>query len=250
MNKKTFSGILMAAVLMMIVLLCPARADAAMVIYVRAGVTGNITFGKAPVPNAKWKVKNSSILKLKSSTSKKAVYTGKKAGKTTLTAYNKNKPSQKVDIIVYVMPSGKLTKMDFQCYGSVPTDTFGWKNGQNWIDLLSSGSNYNALRVVYQKNLTAANSSNYFETLRTAKILDSYSRICTLYGNVSLKKFKTSERYYKNVVAKLSGGPEFFSKNIKYYVDYKYGNTYRIRFWFNSAKKVMLITYFKNYQKL
>ena len=86
MNKKTFSGILMAAVLMMIVLLCPARADAATVIYVREGVTGNITFGKAPVPNAKWKVKNTSILKLKSSTSKKAVYTGKKAGKTTVTA--------------------------------------------------------------------------------------------------------------------------------------------------------------------
>ncbi len=250
MNRKIFSGIMLTAVLMMAVLLCPSRADAATVIYVRKGVTGNITFNSAPVPNAKWKVKKSSILKLKSSTSKKAVYTGKKVGKTTLTAYNKYNPSQKMDITVYVMPSGKLNKMDFQCYGSVITDQFGRNNGSNWIDYTAASRNGLAMRIVLSNNITASNSGRYFETCRTAKLLDPYSRVCMLYGKKSLKKFKKTERYYKNVISKISGGPGFFSQNIRYYTDYKYGKNYCIRFVFNSAKKVTLINFFKNYEKL
>lgn len=248
MRNRTFTRILLGAVLVLVLMLPMQRADAATVIYVRKGVTGNIAYKGAPVPNAAWKVQNKSILKLKSSTSTKAVYTGKKVGKTILTCYNKRDPSQKMDITVYVMPSGKLNKMDFQMYGTVVTGDFGISNGVNFIDYATGTKG--VARIMYQTKVKSSNTGNYYQTTRTAQILDSYSRIKMLYGNSSLKKFKKSERYYKYMVKQIgSPAKTFFSKHIKYYADYKYGKKYTIRFWFNKSKKVTMITYFKNYSK-
>ena len=249
MRKKSLSVVLCGAALALILLLFPARANAAIVIYVRKGVTGNITFNSAPVPNAAWKVKKKSILKLKNSTSKKAVYYGKKVGKTTLTCYNKRSPSEKLDITVYVMPSGKLNKMDFQLYGS-DVDTIGLTQGTNWVDE-SDGLTKRAARIPYRSQITSSNAGDYFQTTRTAQLLDSWSRIRTLYGKTALKKFKKSDRYYKYSVRE-SGTPAktFFKGYVKYYADYKYGKAYRIRFYFSKSKKVTMICYFKNYSKI
>ena len=249
MRKKSLSVILCSAALALLLLLCPRKTEAATVIYIRKGVTGSITYNSAPVPNASWKVKKKSVLKLKSSTSTKAVYYGKKVGKTTLTCYNKRVPSQKMDITVYVMPSGKLNKMDFQLYGS-DLSSLGAAQGANWIDSSASMKTRSA-RIPYRTEVTASNAGNFFQTTRTAQLLDPWSRIKMLYGKTSIKKFKKTDRYYKYSVKTVGASAKsFFKKYIKYYADYKYGKKYRIRFYFNSKKKVTLICYFKNYSKI
>ena len=254
-RKRNIAGLLLLAALMLMVFF-PSRAEAATFIYVRKGVTGSIHFQNSPVPNCKWKVSKSSILKLKSSTSTKAVYTGKKTGKATLTAYNKYNTSQKYNITVYVMPSGKLNKMDFQMYGNVVTDSFGFKDGSNFIDISANRtSNWNWIRFFYTQSITERNSSQVFQTTRTAALLDPYSRIKTLYGNSKLKTYKLSkDRFARYVKARMSNSYSSYKtvagKNFKYYMDYKYGKKYRIRFLFNKSKKVTGIIYFYNYSKV
>lgn len=256
MNKRngTIAGLLLLAVLMLMVFF-PSRAEAATVIYVRKGVTGYINFQNSPVPNCKWKVNKSSILKLKSSTATKAVYTGKKVGKAVLTAYNKYNTSQKYDIIVYVMPSGKLNKIDFQLYGSCLSQ-LGVAEGANFIDdSANRTSNFNWFRIFCNASITKNNSSRVFQTARTAKLLDPYSRITTLYGKSTLKTYRfSSDRFAKHLKARASGTYNIFKpfarNNVKYYMDYKYGKNYMLRFLFNRNREVTGFLYFWNYNKL
>ena len=239
---------------LLLLLLCPLQVHAANYIYIRKGVTGSINFKSSPVPNARWKVGNSSILKLKSSTSKSASYTGKKVGKTTLTVYNSKKTSQKYVWTVYVMPSKKLLKMDFEVYGSRPRNLFGVKEGENIINSMTGEYSYCIL--ARGAGVTRSTSASFFQTTRTLKFYDSYSRFCTLYGNLSLKTYISSkDRYWKYVTARKSSSYQsavksFFNQNVYYYTDCKYNNTYMMRFLFDRSKELSGVIYFKNYDKL
>lgn len=245
MEKKSFrlhSLIFMSALLFMMVF--HAKAEAATVIYVRKGVTGDFSFVRAPYPNSKWKVTaGKSCLKLKSSTSKKAVYYGKKVGQATLTVYNKNNPSQKYDITVYVMPSGKLNKMDFEMYGR-----WSFSQGMNFIDQVQKYDRIYSIISTMDGSVNKSNSGAFFQTTRTAKLLDSYKRIKMLYGKGSLKKWNASkDKWYQRNYKYSPKGSAYFKSNVKYYAQYKYGKKYGIRFFFNRKKEVTTILYLKNY---
>ena len=239
---------------LLLLFLCPLHVNAANYIYVRNGVTGTISFKSSPVPNARWKVGNSSILKLKSSTSKSASYTGKKVGRTTLTVYNRKKTSQKYVWTVYVMPSKKLQSRDFELYGSRPKKAFGIKEGTNIIKDMQSGYGY--CIIVRGKGVTRSGSASYFQTTRTLKFYDSYSRFCTLYGNLPLKTYISSkDRFMKYVTARESAGyrasvRSFFNQYVYYYADCQYNSTYMMRFLFDRSKELSGVIYFKNYNKL
>ena len=253
MKKKHLLRLIPVMVLLLL-FLCPLHVNAADYIYVRKGVTGSISFKSSPVPNARWKVGNSSILRLKSSTSKSVSYTGKKVGKTTLTVYNRKKTSQKYVWTVYVMPSKKLQKRDFELYGSRPCNVFGIKEGTNIIKNMKSGYDY--FIIVRENGVTRSDSASYFQTTRTLKFYDSYSRFCTQYGNLSLNTYISSrDRFMRYVTARKSSGygasvKSFFDKNVYYYTDCRYNNTYMIRFLFDGSKELSGVIYFKNYNSL
>lgn len=234
-NRK-WAGILLLAALVFAAFL-PAQAKASTVIYVRQGATGYINFRNAPVPNTKWSTGNSSILKLGKCTRNKAVYTGKKTGTTTLTAYNKVNPVQKYVITVNVMPSGKLNRKDFELYGF---EWLGFSAGTNLFDfsLWTTGTKLCYYSVKNQNP----------ETARTVKIGDSLNHVRALYGKQSLVTFnKSKDKCYKYGLFKQPGCTKL---KVKYYTDYKYGRKCRIRFYFDRRKRVVLFVYMNNYDKM
>ena len=252
--KKKYSVHVLPILALLVLLLCPHSVNAENIIYVRKGVTGSITLKSAPFSNAKWKVGKKSILKINSSSSKKVVYTGKKVGKTALTVYNRRNPSQSYKWTVYVMPSGKLNKMDFELYGTRISEAFGISDGANAID--NFGGTYDYIILGRGNGVTPSTSGSYFQTARTFQFYDSYNRFCTLYGKLSLKKYKASkDRFYRYVMARKTSGykasvKSFFNNNVKYYVNMKYGKNYMIRFLFDRQKKLSGIIYFKKYKSL
>ena len=253
-RKRTCTtGIIVAVILLMFMFFFPARVHAATNLYACKGVTAGLTFQSAPVPNAAWTVGNSSIVKIKSSSPIKVLYVGKRVGQTTLTVYNRRQPAQRYSWTVYIMPAKKLNRMDFEVYGSVCTNWLGVREGSNLLDNYTS--NTGSTRVVITSNVNSSNTGSFFQTTRTAALFDSYSRICTLYGKKSLKRYTfNKDRYYRYICSRQPNEKQAYVNYIKryvtYYVDYKYGKKCMIRFFFNSNRKLTMVQYFKNYNNL
>ena len=210
-------------VLMVVLTIFPATAFAATTYYMFVGQEGTMSMSGKVVPNAKWKISNSSVLKIVKQSKTSVTTEGIKAGVAKLTVYNSKNTSQKYTYTIKVLKEGKLVKQDF---------VFKRKSSGESIDILDWFLNdTSSTRLIVITNL------NDYENYRGLKYLDSYGKVCTRYGKKTLKKTTTNDPLY---------GDALWQSSFKYSVTYSYDSHYKIRMYFNSNKQLVGMVCGKN----